>query len=497
MVRQGARHGHGAAPGDTPEPPSLAKRLQAVLRSPLPRAHKHVLLALLAYARPDLTVYHAQSQLATELDYSKTYIREILTHLTACQILGVVGTPRQHYATEYAIDLGHLPDRPLGLWRMRDRAPHAETSGQSETELSSEQEGTRLPSEQGVTQLPPERNPVAPRGQLSEPQSNQRNTEERKVLSKEMVKAIAVRPASPRAGAKISAPEKLPITEELRGWMATHVRGLLEVSGFDLPLEVQRCLQYHRAHKPTVRYPLAQWYEVVKVRLLWLYQQARARGKLPPAAARAPARASPEAVPSHLRPPPSGDDCLSVEQVRALVADFLRPRTLPRTRIQEDRHRRYAPQGGDPCEAWCEARHGAAGPWPDPGAQPGRRPHHGCRTEGAQRRGHRRGGLPDPPAGGTDRHGDSTRAGAHHRAVRHASGASSVDVRGGRLTPRRDALDRTDIDEQTGRDGGGRRDGHHDARTTVTRLQQQEGMMAVPLCQSRAHAGAPVVGRSG
>ncbi len=147
MVRQGARHGHGTTPGEAPEPSSLAKRFQAVLRSPLPRAHKHVLLALLAYARPDLTVYHAQSQLATELDYSETYIREILTHLTACHILGVVGTPRQHYATEYAIDLAQLPDRPIGRWRKRERAPQADASGQS---------GTELPSEQGVTQFPPD-----------------------------------------------------------------------------------------------------------------------------------------------------------------------------------------------------------------------------------------------------------------------------------------------------------------------------------------------------
>lgn len=66
---------------------------------------------LLAYARPDLSVYHAQIQLAAELDYSETYIRDILTHLTACRILEVWGAPRQHYATEYAIDLDHLPDR--------------------------------------------------------------------------------------------------------------------------------------------------------------------------------------------------------------------------------------------------------------------------------------------------------------------------------------------------------------------------------------------------
>lgn len=262
MVRHGARHGYGTTPWEAPEPPSLAKRFQAVLRSPLPRAHKHVLLALLAYARPDLIVYHAQSQLATELDYSETYIREILTHLTACHILGVVGTPRQHYATEYAIDLGHLPDQPIGLWRKRDRALQADASGQSKTEL---------PSEQGVTQLfpgIPESNSVTPRAQLSDPQTKHRNVEENKLFHKGKMKPILARPAGPRAGVRVPAPETLPITEELQRWIAAHVPGLLEVSGFDLALEVQRCLQYHRAHKPTVGYPLAQWYEVVKLRLL-------------------------------------------------------------------------------------------------------------------------------------------------------------------------------------------------------------------------------------
>jgi large exoprotein involved in heme utilization and adhesion len=348
MVRHGARHGHETTPGETPEPPSLAKRLQAVLRSPLPRSHKYVLLALLAYARPDLTVYHAQSQLAAELDYSETYIREILTHLTACRILEVLGAPRQHYATEYAIDLGHLPDRPTGPWRKRDRAALADASGQSETQLPAEQGGTGLPPHQGITQLPLEHNSVAPRGQLSEPQSNQRNTQEKKPFDKGVRHARPARSAVPRSGPRVPAPEVLPITEELRQWIAAHVPGLLELSGVDLALEVQRCLQYHRAHQPTVRYPLAQWYEVVKLRLLWLYQQARARGKLNPSASVAVAPASPDGLPSYLRPPPSGDDCMPIEQVHALVADFLGPRTLTGPRTQGDRLQRESPRQGTP-----------------------------------------------------------------------------------------------------------------------------------------------------
>jgi hypothetical protein len=348
MVRQGARDGHDTTFGEAPEPRSLAKRLQAVLRSPLPRAHKHVLLALLAYARPDLTVYHAQSQLAVELDYSETYIREILTHLTGCRILGVLGPPRQHYATEYAIDLGHLPDRPIGLWRRRDRAVPADASGQSGTELPSEQSVTQFPPEQGIIQLPPERNSVDLRGQLSEPQSNQRNTQEKKLFDQGVGNESPARPASSRAGAKIFAPETLPITAELRRWMAAHVPGLLDLSGFDLALEVQRCLQYHRAHKPMVRYPLPQWYEVVKLRLLWLYQLARTQGKLAPTVPRAAAPAPPDEVPSHRRPPPSGDDRMPIEQVHDLVAHFLGQHTLSGARTQADRPRRHAPQEGTP-----------------------------------------------------------------------------------------------------------------------------------------------------
>ncbi len=199
---------------------------------------------------------------------------------------------------------------------------------------------------------------------------------------------MPARQAVPRSGARVPAPEELPITEELRRWIAAHVPGLLEVSHLDLTLEVQRCLQYHRAHKPTLRYPLAQWYEVVKVRLLWLYQQARARGRLKPSAATAPARASPEEVPSHLRPPPSGDDRISIEQVHELVAHFLGQHTLTSESSQEDRHRRDSPPEGTPAKPAAE-RHA---PTQDRGQMLERSrvrsPHHGCRAEGAEGRRH-------------------------------------------------------------------------------------------------------------
>jgi hypothetical protein len=89
--------------------------IRLVLQSALPRPQKIVLMALLVYARSDLTVYHAQEQLAWECDYTRPVIKAALAALKAQAILRVLQQPYQHYSTEYAIDLSRLPTRaPYG-----------------------------------------------------------------------------------------------------------------------------------------------------------------------------------------------------------------------------------------------------------------------------------------------------------------------------------------------------------------------------------------------
>jgi hypothetical protein len=91
--------------------PSFRALVRLVLQSALPRPQKAVLQALLAYARADLTVYHAQGQLAWACDYTRPVIKQAPAALKAQAILRVLQGPRQHRATEYAIDLSRLPSR--------------------------------------------------------------------------------------------------------------------------------------------------------------------------------------------------------------------------------------------------------------------------------------------------------------------------------------------------------------------------------------------------
>src|SRR5687768_12945820 len=101
------RNGHGSIPAQAP---SRRDRLQHVLQSVLPHRGKAVLMALLAWARADLTVYHGQRALAAELGYHPSYIRIILAELIRQEILEVNEAPRRGRVTGYTIHLDRLPE---------------------------------------------------------------------------------------------------------------------------------------------------------------------------------------------------------------------------------------------------------------------------------------------------------------------------------------------------------------------------------------------------
>jgi len=181
---------------------SFRALVRLVLQSALPRPQKAVLQALLAYARPDLTVYHAQGQLAWACDYTRPTIKQALAALKAQAILRVLENPRQHRATEYAIDLSRLPSR--AAYYAQD-ADAVSTSGvaspeQREKQLPTEvgslmsqrtidlpAEGTIFPA-QHETYLPfdgTEGHSVAPRGQMVSPQVVQQEQEKKRFLCDE------------------------------------------------------------------------------------------------------------------------------------------------------------------------------------------------------------------------------------------------------------------------------------------------------------------------
>jgi hypothetical protein len=280
----------------TPETyPSFRALVRQVLQSALPRPQKVVLLALLAYARPDLTVYHAQEQLAWECDYTRPVIKAALAALKAQAILRVLQGPHQHYATDYAIDLNRLPSRtPYG-----SRAVDGEVMGEHGVAVQQEKD---LPAEdvthlvQPAIELPadePGGNSVPPSGQLGDPQVVQVVQEKILFLSDESTSPqpstsrghrlpSVPRPRStPRRPPETPAPETLPLTEALRRWAADTVPGL------SLDHERNKFLCYARAHGLTN----VDWSEALK--LWWLEAHARAvrRGTLQLQTAPSPAPA--------------------------------------------------------------------------------------------------------------------------------------------------------------------------------------------------------------
>ena len=300
---------------------SFRALVRQVLQSALPRPQKAVLQALLAYARSDLTVYHAQEQLAWACDYTRPTIKQALAALKAQAILRVRQGPRQHRATEYAIDLSRLPSRAPYDAQAADAGPTegAASPGQGEIRLPAggvpctRQDAIQLPAEDAIlsaqqaTHIPSdhaEGHSVAPRGQIVSPQVVQQEQEKKRFLCHETsVPQYPVVPAenpphaltpkfSQRAAkppVETSAPDTLPLTEALHYWATNTVPGL------SLEHERDKFLCYARAHSLTN----VDWSEALKG--WWLEAHARAvrRGEL-----RLPAAPRPE---RRLESPPPYD----------------------------------------------------------------------------------------------------------------------------------------------------------------------------------------------
>jgi hypothetical protein len=301
---------------------SFRTLVRLVLQSALPRPQKVVLLALLAYARPALTVYHAQEQLAWECGYTRPIIKEALAALKAQAILQVLQRPHQHYSTEYAIDLSRLPTRvPYGSQAITDDEVSGDGAAISVQGINGLPAKDETPVIQPAKELPadePGGNSVPASGQLADPQvvqdvskkiffSCDGSTPSRPCTDPETDPPHASPPWRPRPAITRSretpAPETLPLTNALHLWAAEVVPGL--------PLERERdkFLCYARARGLTN----VDWSEALK--LWWLEAHARTvrRGAL-----QLPAALGPVPAPE---PPPIYDGKLHA-QMQADIARF-------------------------------------------------------------------------------------------------------------------------------------------------------------------------------
>jgi hypothetical protein len=331
--------------------------VQLMLQSALPRPQKVVLQALLAYARSDLTVYHAQGQLAWACDYTRPVIKQALAALKAQAILRVLENPRQHYATEYAIDLSQLPSRAPYYAQDSDAGPTDEAASPRQGEIQlpagvaslASQRIIELPADDAIlpaqhaTDLPSDGSedyPVPPSGQINCPPVVQEEREKKLSLHNHTGRPGSLnpsghhplpstRPQRQRAATRsleTPAPETLPLTDDLRRWAADTVPGL------SLKRERDKFLCYTRAHGLTH----VNWAEALK--LWWLEAHARAvrRGDL-----QLPAGPKPMPVPE---PPPLYDAALHAQ----MQADIVRlcgsvVPSMPGTNDNRESRRRHRP----------------------------------------------------------------------------------------------------------------------------------------------------------
>jgi hypothetical protein len=337
--------------------PSSRALVRLVLQSALPRPQKVVLLALLAYARADLTVYHAQGQLAWECDYTRPLIRKALAALEAQAILRVLQGPRQHRATEYTIDLTRLPSRAPYYAQDPDAGPTegAASPRQQASQLPAEpaplsrQKTIGLPAEDTIlpaqheTELPSEGSEghsVSPSGQINYPLVVQEEQEKKLSLHNHTGKPASpnlsghsplpfTRPQRQRAATRppeTPAPETLPLTDDLRHWAADTVPGL------PLDRERDKFLCYARAHGLTH----VDWSEALK--LWWLEAHARAVRR---DALQLPAAPRPTPAPE---PPPLYDAELHA-QMKADIVRLFGPAgpSIPGTNDTQESRRRRVP----------------------------------------------------------------------------------------------------------------------------------------------------------
>jgi hypothetical protein len=243
-------------PADTTTPGKSFAQLRAILQSDLPRAQKAVLTTLLAYARPDLTVYHAEADIARDSEYTVPTVRAALAQLLAQGVLTVRQKPRQHYATEYQIHVDKLKIRPpYRRQRLRQSDSHDGSSRlqranrlPSDGEVATSQRANGLSSGefQRVNHLPQHANDL-PLIDTRETTTEEPFCADREPSPKKPSAPHGRSRSRPKIPASMGtpAPNELPITDDLQVWWDA------KFSDLDLPRAIEKFLLYARAQGRT------------------------------------------------------------------------------------------------------------------------------------------------------------------------------------------------------------------------------------------------------